>query len=146
MIFLGSHVNGVDAKARVSVPAEFRSVVRQEGLESIYCHPSFDGPFLVGWGEALMSRLKDSVETADPLDPERNELARAVFGDIRQLSFDANGRITLPSAFVAHAELDGQAAFVGLGDRFEIWKPEAYAERRDAARAAVREKRARGAG
>lgn len=138
MVFLGTHVNGVDAKGRVSAPAEFRAVVRQEGLEAVYCRPSFDGPFLVGCGEALMGRLKQSVDAMDPLDPERDDLARAVFGDTRLLSFDANGRITLPAAFIAHAELDGQASFVGLGDRFEIWSPQAYENRRDAARAALR--------
>lgn len=141
MVFLGTHLNGVDAKGRVSIPADFRGVVRQEGLEAVYCRPSFDGPFLVGCGEALMGRLKERIDAMDPLDPERDDLARAVFGDTRSLAFDAGGRITLPSAFLTHAELDGRAAFVGLGDRFEIWSPQSYDGARETARASLRERR-----
>lgn len=143
-MFLGTHVNGLDAKGRVSTPAEFRAVVRQEGLEAVYCRPSLDGPFLVGCGEALMSRLKAQIDAMDALDPGRDELARLVFGDARLLSFDAGGRVTMPREFVEHAGLAAQAAFVGLGDRFEIWDPQRYEAERERARAARRQPRPQG--
>jgi MraZ protein len=140
-MFLGTHLNGLDAKGRVSVPADFRSVVRGEGLEGVYCWPSPDGGCLVGCGEALMGRYKAMTEGMDLFDPMRDALAHAVFAGVRLLGFDANGRITLPDAFVAHASLNGQASFVGLADRFEIWTPEAYEAHRQAQREILRESR-----
>ena len=143
-MFLGTHQNGLDSKGRVSVPADFRTVVRGEGLEGVYCWPSPDGACLVGCGEGLMSRYKAMAEGMDLFDPMRDALAHAVFAGVRLLGFDANGRITLPEAFVAHAALDGQAAFVGLADRFEIWPPEAYESHREAQRTLLRDSRREG--
>ncbi len=140
-MFLGTHVNGLDAKGRVSVPADFRAVVRGEGLEGVYCWPSPEEGCLVGCGEALMSRYKAMADKLDLFDPMRTALAHSVFAGVRTLSFDANGRITLPEAFVSHAKLNGQSAFVGLADHFEIWHPAAYETHRDAQRALLRESR-----
>jgi MraZ protein len=144
-MFLGTHQNGLDAKGRVSVPADFRAVVRGEGLEGVYCWPSPDGACIVGCGEALMSRYKAIADGMDLFDPMRDALAHSVFAGVRMLGFDANGRITLPENFVAHAGLNGQSSFVGLSDRFEIWTPSAYEAHREAQRALLREgRKARG--
>ena len=40
---------------------------------------------------------------------------------------------------IDHAGLEGKATFVGLGSRFELWSPEAYAEHQATARAYARE-------
>jgi MraZ protein len=140
-MFLGTHVNGLDVKGRASVPADFRAVVRGEGLEGVYCWPSPEEACLVGCGEALMGRYKSEADRLDLFDPLRDALAHSVFAGVRTLNFDANGRITLPETFVAHAGLDGQIAFVGLSDRFEIWRPEAYEAHRETQRARLRESR-----
>lgn len=143
-MFLGTHVNGLDAKGRASVPADFRAVVRAEGLEGVYCWPSPEDGCLVGCGGALMNRYKAMADDLDLFDPMRDALAHSVFAGVRMLSFDANGRITLPDGFVAHAGLDGQIAFVGLADHFEIWGPQAYEVHREAQRARLRESRRNG--
>ncbi len=140
-MFLGTHLNGLDAKGRASVPADFRAVVRAEGLEGVYCWPSPDGACIVGCGEALMSRYKAIADGMDLFDPMRDALAHSVFAGVRMLGFDANGRITLPEGFVAHAGLNGQSAFVGLSDRFEIWSPAAYEAHRESQRALLRDGR-----
>lgn len=141
IMFLGTHVNGLDAKGRVSVPADFRAIVRAEGLEGVYCWPSPDGACLVGCGASLMGRYKSLADDMDLFDPLRDALAHSVFAGVRTLNFDANGRITLPEAFVTHAGLNGQSAFVGLADRFEIWRPDAYQDRQAEAHARLRASR-----
>jgi MraZ protein len=88
-----------------------------------------------------MSRYKAMADKLDLFDPLRDALAHSVFAGVRTLGFDANGRITLPESFVAHAKLNGQTAFVGLSDRFEIWHPAAYEAHREAQRALLRESR-----
>ena len=67
-MFLGTHVNGLDVKGRASVPADFRAVVRGEGLEGVYCWPSPEEACLVGCGEALMGRYKSEADRLDHLD------------------------------------------------------------------------------
>ncbi len=126
-MFLGTHVNGVDAKGRVSTPAEFRGVVRQEGLEGVYCWPSIDGGYLEGCGADLMDRYQQKLRDRDPFDDESEDFAQVVLGNARLLKFDATGRVTLPKEFIAEAGLTDHAAFVGLGDKFQVWDPETRA-------------------
>ncbi len=45
-MFLSTTINGVDAKGRVSVPAGFRAVVKNDPEENIYVWPSFEGGYL----------------------------------------------------------------------------------------------------
>ncbi len=142
-MFLGTHINGVDVKGRVSAPADFRAVARDEALEGVYCWPAFDGPFLEGCGQGLMERFKAMLDAWDPYDEIRTAFARAVLGEARLLGFDATGRVTLPKEFAAHAGLDGQAAFVGLGDKFQIWNPDAHEAHRVAARETLKDNKHR---
>ncbi|MCW5725099.1 MAG: division/cell wall cluster transcriptional repressor MraZ [Maricaulaceae bacterium] len=138
-MFLSTTTNGIDAKGRLSVPADFRAVVRGDPLDGIYVWPSFDGAYLEGGGQALMDRYLGAIEDMDPYDDARIAMERSIFGAAKPLSFDANGRITLPKVFAEHAGLEGRATFVGLGARFEIWNPDVYAKHEAAARAYARE-------
>ena len=85
-------------------------------------------PIWEGGGQVLMKRLQGLLESMDPYDEARLAFERAIFGAARRLSFDANGRISLPKDFADYAGLKGKVAFVGLGARFEIWNPEAREE------------------
>jgi MraZ protein len=138
-MFLGTHVNGLDVKGRASVPADFRAVVRTEGLEGVYCWPSPEEACLVGCGAALMARFKALQDDLPLLDPRRSMIGHSIFADARTLNFDANGRVTLPDDFIKHAKLDGQIAFVGLSDHFQIWRPDAYETYRDSQRTKMRD-------
>ncbi len=138
-MFVSTTTNGIDAKGRLSVPADFRTVVRSEPFEGVYVWPSFDGDYLEGGGQALMDRYLAMVESMDPYDDARVAIERSIFGAAKPLSFDSTGRITLPKAFADHAGLNGKATFVGLGSRFEIWSPDGYAEKAEAARAYARD-------
>ena len=138
-MFLSTTNNGVDAKGRVSVPADFRAVVRGGVFDGIIVWPSFEGPYLEGGGQALLERYQSLIEDMDPYDEARIAFERAIFGAAKPLSFDANGRVTLPRELIEHAQLDGKATFVGLGSRFELWSPDLYSAHQEAARTFARE-------
>ncbi|MFT6661002.1 MAG: MraZ protein [Maricaulis maris] len=138
-VFLSTTINGVDAKGRVSVPADFRAVVRGGPFDGIIVWPSFDGPYLEGGGQALLERYQALIEEMDPYDDARIAFERAIFGAARPLAFDANGRVTLPKEFAEHAGLDAKATFVGLGSRFEIWSPERFEEHKSNAQSFARD-------
>ncbi len=146
-MFLSKVSNTLDAKGRVSVPADFRAVVAPDndphGFDGIIVWPSFDGAWLEGGGIALMRDYQALIENMDPYDDARIAFERAIFAEARRLPFDANGRVSLPKELADYAGLDGQVTFVGLGRRFEIWSPEAYEDRAAQARKLARENRHR---
>jgi MraZ protein len=144
--FVSTFTNKVDAKGRVSIPAAFRAVLERDGYKSggsagIYCYPSLDAPALDAGGERLAQKIDGLLAGLQDYSDERDELSVALYGDVQVLSIDADGRIVLPEALRAHAGIDGQVTFVGLGDKFQMWEPGRFAERRERARGKVQDLR-----
>ena len=78
------------------------------------------------------------LDAFDLFSSEQDDLATAIFGDSIQLPFDGEGRIVLPPALVGFAGLSEQAAFIGLGAKFQIWDPDMFERRKAEARERVK--------
>lgn len=124
------------------MPASFRAVLERDGYAGgIYCYPSLDAPALDAGGERLAKKIDGLLSGLPDYSDERDELSVALYGDVQVLSIDGDGRIVLPENLRDHAGLQGQVTFVGLGDKFQIWEPGRFAERRGAARKKVQDHR-----
>jgi len=133
-LFLSTFTNKIDVKGRVSVPASFRASLASEVYQGIVVFRSHAHVALEGFAFSSMQDIAARLDHYDLFSGEQDDLATAIFGDSVQLPFDGDGRIILPEPLIAHADLDGQAAFVGLGQKFQIWNPEEFEGRRDSAR------------
>jgi len=138
-LFVGTVSNKVDKKGRVSVPASFRAELSGASNAGIYVFPSYKFPSLEACDHDFMARLSSGLESLALFSEQQDDLAATIFADARLLSFDGEGRIVLPDPFMAHAGIVGQAAFVGQGPRFQIWKPEALDAHKATARNRARE-------
>jgi MraZ protein len=49
-----------------------------------------------------------------------------MFAEAQILSFDAEGRVSIPSFLLSHANITDQITFVGRGATFELWEPESF--------------------
>jgi transcriptional regulator MraZ len=129
-LFLSTHVNKVDKKGRVSVPAPYRSALAGQGWEGVVCLPSLVNPALDGCDLAFMEKLSaDQSQGMQAFGRSKDAFSSAVFAASRQLPFDSEGRIILPEPFIKHAGISEAACFVGQGATFQIWEParfEAY--------------------
>ena len=125
-LFLSTVVNKIDRKGRVSVPAPFRSALAGQSFQGIVAIPSFKFSALQCGGMDWMERLSASVDEFDMFSEEHDALTAALFANAQPLPFDGEGRIVLPEALIAHANLGERATFAGRGPTFEIWDPEAF--------------------
>ncbi len=144
--FVSTFTNKIDAKGRVSIPAPFRAVLERDGYAQastggIYCYPSLDAPALDAGGERLATKIDGLLSGLPDYSEERDELSVALYGDVQVLSIDGDGRISLPEGLRKHAGLTTQVTFVGLGDKFQMWEPEQFAQRRERAREKVQHTR-----
>lgn len=144
--FVSTYTNKVDAKGRVSIPAAFRAVLERDGYKSggsigVYCYPSLDAPALDAGGERLAQKIDGLLAGLPDYSDERDELSVALYGDVQVLSVDGDGRIVLPEGLRAHAGVRDAVTFVGLGDKFQMWEPGAFEERRRRAREKVQDHR-----
>jgi MraZ protein len=121
--FIGTFVNKIDAKGRISVPAPFRNVLQQKGLTGVTCYPSITGPCIEGCGIDRIEAMVDMLPDEPIPSMQEDSIAHLIFASARDLQFDTGGRIVLPSDFINEAKLLQYGAFVGKGRTFQIWEP-----------------------
>ncbi len=140
--FVSTYTNKLDAKGRVSVPADFRAVLERDAYQGgIYCYPTLDHPALDAGGARLAGKIDALLEGLDPYSDERDELSVALYGDVQVLKIDGDGRIVLPEALRIHARIATLVTFVGLGEKFQMWEPTEFEQFRARARDKVRDHR-----
>ncbi len=132
--FRGESVHKVDQKGRVSVPASFRRTLEEgdpdwtEGLAPnlvlIYGMPS--GACLEGYTVEGAAKLDEKVSRLPTFSPERRALERLLNTQSVYAQVDENGRIVLPQRLREKFGLQTEAYFAGMGERFQIWSPDAY--------------------
>ena len=137
---MGTHINRLDAKGRVSIPAPFRLALKNGGAidrqaATLILRPSHKRACIEGWPAAVFATLEAPMQGMDIFSDDQDDLAFALYADAASLEPDREGRIILPSELAAHAGLGDSVAFVGLGGNFEIWEPAALERRRAEARA-----------
>jgi MraZ protein len=139
-LFLSTYINKVDRKGRVSVPAPFRAALAGQSFQGVVLFRSHSHACLEGFGWSTMEEIGGRLDRFALFSDEQDDLATTIFGEAVQLPFDGEGRVLLPQELAAFAGLGENAAFVGMGRKFQVWEPEAYAKRRDSARDSVKKK------
>ena len=121
--FVANFTLRLDSKGRVSIPGPFRSVLTRDGLEGLYCYPALDRPAIDAGGNALMAEIEALIGRYAPFSDQREQFALALYGTTETLKIDGEGRVVLSENLKRHAGITETVAFVGLGNKFQIWEP-----------------------
>jgi len=121
--FVANFTLRLDSKGRVSIPGAFRSVLTSDGFEGLYCYPALDRPAIDAGGNALMAEIEALIGRFAPFSNEREQFAVALYGTSETLKIDGEGRVVLSEKLKRHAGITETVAFVGLGQKFQIWEP-----------------------
>ena len=117
-LFMDTIINKVDAKGRVSLPADYRTIVKGSSSE-IVCYRSLTSPCIEGYLEDSLDKLAAEIENStDFFSQTQDDLTNLIFGDARRFSFDSTGRIGLSEKLLEYAEITDTAVFV------QIWNPD----------------------
>lgn len=133
--FKSESVHKVDAKGRVSIPAQFRRVLEEndpewtEGLTANFAiiHGRSEHRRLECLTMRAMAEIDAIVDSYDPFSDEREELEFFLSNHAAYASLDDSGRIVLSPKLREVIGLRDEAVFSGMGQRFHIWEPQAYA-------------------
>ena len=140
-LFLDTIANKVDAKGRVSLPADYRAIVKELSTE-IVCYRSLTSPCIEGCTEDLLEKLATDIENStDFFSETQDDLTNLIFGDAKRFTFDSTGRIMLTEKLIKHAEITDTAVFVGKGRKFQIRSEENWAKEEERLREKVRQNR-----
>lgn len=143
-LYFGTYVNRIDRKGRVSVPAQFRTLLAQQnnGTDFNGCvlRPHHKLEALEASSMALMERIATSLDDGAMFSDDDMVMRTAIFAASRPVTFDPEGRIGIPEELSARIGLGESVAFVGMGNSFQLWRPDAYEAHQAATLAAMRER------
>ncbi len=145
-LFLSTFHNKIDAKGRVSVPADFRDALKDQAFQGIVAFRSLTLSAIEGFGMDRMEKLSHQLDRLDIFSQEQDDWAASIFADAQQLRFDSEGRIMLSEELKIHAQLQDKVAFVGRGPTFQMWNPEMFKDYQNDARKRLQERKAQGLG
>ena len=135
--FTGEHTQKVDGKGRMSIPADFRRVLEAGDPEWT---PGLSPRMFLLYGDHLKNELHGyTVDEFNKVVAQINgmqrgsvnkkRLQRLIIGQSIKLDVDKDGRTVMPLKQRQKLGInDGELAFSGLGDHFEIWKSEVFDE------------------
>jgi MraZ protein len=120
--FLGSFQHQIDAKGRVSLPAQFRRGHEAEPFVLVQGQPDALSLYPADAWRKVEAELLDMKRR-----PEyRNKVLRLTANAL-QVVPDKQGRILIPERLRGSIELKSEALVIGAIDHIEIWNPERFA-------------------
>ena len=133
MIFLSTFSTSIDAKCRLVVPKDFRSVLNQ--MNMFVAFRSHKTSAIDCFTMNKMQILSEKIEQdLDIFSSKRDSIESAVFADAVVLKFDKNGRFVLPTSLIEHSKIEKKALFVGRGASFQIWNEDDFKKHQKQAR------------
>ena len=122
MSFHGIHDHALDAKNRLTIPAKSRS----ELAAGVSLTKGFEQCLQV-WPAPDYDRVtREALAGLNPLSPQARDLKRHLYGNTIATELDSAGRIMIPPAFLAHAEIKKDVVVIGSGEYLEIWDRETW--------------------
>lgn len=122
--YLGSYLNQVDEKGRVTLPAAFRKGA-EAGATFILIHAHSDALTLYpndNWG-AVEARMRDLARRA----PSKRHLLLSLTANAQEVTPDKQGRILIAERLRSHVGIETEALLIGALDKIEIWDPTRFA-------------------
>lgn len=136
-----SRKNKIDAKGRVSVPAEFRRIIERNddgradgaGASLTICYGPRSQECLICFTANETAKIDQIIlDNGGELDSiELRKLAYMFQRKATRAQLDPNGRLHLTATLREEARLEEAATFAGDGKYFEIWNPGLYERFKD---------------
>ena len=123
VLFVGSYTHALDAKRRLTLPSVWRSLLGADRRLFAFPCPEEKCVYLYTAGE-MMRRVRMLREGRVDADERRAVRSFAAGGEM--LLLDAQGRIRLNDALLAHAEVKDRVVLVGALTRIELWSAENF--------------------
>ena len=119
--FVGTHKHTLDDKGRISVPAQFR---RQITGEDLYLTIGMDDCLELYPSEKWMKMQQQLLSMKN--SKENRFLLRSYAQNLKAVSLDSQGRITIPSDLAKKVGISNEVVFLGKFETMELWQPAKY--------------------
>ena len=129
--FLGNIAGRVDEKGRIFVPANYRKLLASLDSKRIVMRRDTDNECLIFYPEHIWDEKVTALRNAlDDWDAEDQMLLMQFMADAEFLETDNQGRILIQKKDPDSIGASQDIVFVGLFDRFAMWSPDKFEEKK----------------
>ena len=129
--FVGNIEARLDDKGRIFVPAVYRKILAELGSKFMVMRRDTDNECLMFYPEHVWNeKVEQMRQTLDEWDPEDQLIMMQFMADAEYLELDAQGRILLQRKNLETIGAQSDVLFVGMLNRFALWAPETFANKR----------------
>lgn len=120
VLFVGWHELSIDAKQRLAIPSEIRSLLKPErDGEALYAVIQ-DGPTLCLYTETGFAKRAEQLDASPRPADEVLEYEQMFFGLASRLEIDKQGRVRLPERLMRFAKVDREVVVLGVKDHLQV--------------------------
>ena len=129
--FIGNIEARLDEKGRIFVPASYRKILAESESKRIVMRRDTDNECLMFYPEHIWNeKVEQMRQVLDEWDPEDQLLLMQFIADAEFLEPDGQGRILLQKKNLETIGAQNDVLFVGMLNRFALWTPENFANKR----------------
>jgi len=124
-MFYGEYNHGIDRKGRLILPARFREICRESGIEKFFITRGLDKCLFMFTEEEW--RLQEQKFKNMPFTKqESRNFNRLFFSGALSVAPDKQGRFIIPQYLKDYANVKKDAIVIGISNRIEIWDTKSW--------------------
>ena len=125
-MFYGEYNHNLDQKGRLILPARFRDVCRENGLDKFFLTRGLDKCVFM-FSEDEWRRQEQKFKSLSFTKQEARNFNRLFFSGAVDVAPDRQGRFIIPPYLKSYAGIDKETVVIGVSNRIEIWSSAAWA-------------------
>ncbi len=124
-MFYGEYNHGIDRKGRLILPARFREICKESGIEKFFITRGLDKCLFMFTEEEW--RLQEQKFKNMPFTKqESRSFNRLFFSGAISVAPDKQGRFIIPQYLKDYANIKKDAIVIGISNRIEIWDTKSW--------------------
>ena len=129
--FIGNIEARLDEKGRIFVPAAYRKILAETGSKIMVMRRDTDNECMMFYPEQVWNdKVEQMRQTLDEWNPEDQLILMQFMADAEYMELDGQGRILLQKKNLEMIGAQQDVLFVGMLNRFALWAPENFAQKR----------------
>ena len=127
-MFFGTYQHSIDAKGRTSLPARFREALAAAGEAKLVLTQYPHWKAVQALPHSVWKELERKVLETSPLDARAQRNVLRFYSSAHEVDLDMHGRVLVPPTLRAHAGLQKDVVWVGMGRTIQLFDKAAYDE------------------
>ena len=126
-MFYGEYAHSIDRKGRLILPARFREVAKENGVEKFFLTRGLDKCIFM-FSEDEWKPQEQKFKNVPFTKREARSFNRIFFSGAVEVVPDRQGRFIVPQYLKEFANIKRDTVIIGVSNRIEIWDSEYWRE------------------